>query len=240
MEMVHVFTGLLLMVVGLLTRRYPWMINQWRYATEEERRNIDIKGLQMMYFGVLLVSGVLLMGVGVLNYFVKGSWSVYALLVVLLSMSGYMMYVQKRYDHNQSSSKKRVWSGVLLVVTVLLVIGVFCVGKQENRMELGAESLVIGGMYGEKIELSDIDTVYMSRLADLPNVEVRLNGYADGEVMKGYFRLTDWGKCKLLVHDVQGDVIVIVTRGRRFIVNQYASEGTAALYESVGKALGDR
>lgn len=188
----------------------------------------------------MIVWGVLLMGVGVLSYFVKGSWSVYALLVVLLLMSGYIMYVQKRYDHNQSSSKKRVWSGVLLVVTVLVVIGVFCVGKRENRMELGAESLVIGGMYGEEIELSDIDTVYMSRLADLPNVEVRLNGYADGEVMKGYFRLTDWGKCKFLVHDVQGDVIVIVTRGRRFIVNQYASEGTAALYESVGKALGDR
>ena len=239
MEDILVSIGIFFVVMGLLTRRYPMMINVWRYASDEERRNIDIKCLQEMCFRAMSVSGVVLMCVGGVNYFVSGSWSVYALLLVLFVMSVYMLYAQKRCNHNPMSPKKKLWRVMLFVLTVLLVIGVFFAGKHENGMELDEGVLRISGMYGEDIALKEIDSLYMSSMVDLPSVEMRTNGYSDGEVLKGYFRLSGWGSCKLLVHDVDGDVIVIVSKDKRYIINRSEQSGTVALYELLCEACGE-
>jgi hypothetical protein len=239
MEDILVSIGIFFVVMGLLTRRYPKMINQWRYASDEERRNIDIKDLQEMCFRVMSVSGVVLMGVGGVNYFVRGSWSLYVLLLVLFVMSVYMLYAQKRCNHNPMSPKKKLWRVMLFVLTVLLVIGVFFAGKHENGMELDEGVLRISGMYGEDIALKEIDSLYMSSMVDLPSVEMRTNGYADGEVLKGYFRLSGWGSCKLLVHDVDGDVIVILANDKRYIINCYEQSGTEELYALLRGACGE-
>lgn len=227
---IEVILGGLFIILGFLTFKFPGIIKQWRYASEAERKNIDIKGLQKVSGYAMIVTGVALMIVGVVNYFVEGTWSIYALIVILLAMSGCMVGVARRYDKNPGSKRKQIIGIVTLVVSMIVVVGLLAWGKQENEIRVVSNQLEITGMYGEKIDLNTIDTVYVRSLNELPTIKMRTNGYADGKVLKGYFRLEDWGRCKLVVHDVWGKVIVLKQGDRHIIFNLYDEQSTRRIY----------
>ena len=231
--MTNVFLGLFLIALGFITLKYPWTIKQWRYASEEKRKNIDIKGLQELYCKSMLFGGLGLILVGITNYFVKGNWSIYALMIITFAMVGYMMARTRRYDKNPSSKKEMTIAAVVLALSLFLVVGLFIGGKMENKIEVNDEGLTISGMYGLTIKKGEIDTTYMAMLNELPEIKMRTNGYADGQILKGNFKLKDWGGCKLFIHKIKDPVIVIRYEGKYIILNLYEQEATKKLYDEL-------
>ena len=202
MIMTTVFLGLLFIAMGFITLKSPWMIKQWRYASEEKRKNIDIKGLQELCCKSMVCGGLGLILVGIVNYFVKGNWSLYALIIIVVAMTGYMVARTRRYDKNPKSKKEMTFAATIMALSLFLVVGLFIGGKMENKITLDENNLTIGGMYGFTIAKGEIDTVYMAQLSELPKVKMRTNGYNDGQVAKGNFRLDEWGACKLFIHNL--------------------------------------
>lgn len=233
MVMTTVFLGLFFIAMGFITLKSPWMIKQWRYANEEKRKNIDIKGLQELYCKSMVCGGLGLILVGIVNYFVKGNWSLYALIIIVFAMTGYMMARTRRYDKNLKSKKEMTIAATVVALSLFLVVGLLIGGKMESKVTLDENSLTIGGMYGFTIAKGEIDTVYMAQLNKLPKIEMRTNGYNDGQILKGNFRLTDWGGCKLFVHDTKAPVIVIKREGKYTILNLYDAEATKKLYDEL-------
>ncbi len=233
MTMVNVFIGIMFIVLGFLTLKYPWMIKQWRYASEEKRKNIDIKGLQELCCKSMVCGGLGLILVGIVNYFVKGNWSLYALIIIVFAMTGYMMARTRRYDKNPQSKKEMTIAATIMALSLFFVVGLFIVGKMENQVTINDDTLTIGGMYGFTIAKGEIDTVYMAQLSELPKIEMRTNGYNDGQILKGNFRLTDWGKCKLFIHDTKAPVIVIIYNNKHLILNLYDTSSTEQLYNEI-------
>ncbi len=233
MTMVNVFIGIMFIVLGFLTLKYPWMIKQWRYASEEKRKNIDIKGLQELCCKSMVYGGLGLILVGIVNYFVKGNWSLYALIIIVFAMTGYMMARTRRYDKNPQSKKEMTIAATIMALSLFFVVGLFIVGKMENQVTINDDTLTIGGMYGFTIAKGEIDTVYMAQLSELPKIEMRTNGYNDGQILKGNFRLTDWGKCKLFIHDTKAPVIVIIYNNKHLILNLYDTSSTEQLYNEI-------
>ena len=133
----------------------------------------------------------------------------------------------------QTIKKEKTILAAVLAITLFIVVGAFAIGKTETKVHITDNGLDIGGMYGETIALTEIDTAYMCNLNELPKIEMRTNGYADGSVLKGYFRLTDWGKCKLFVHDAKAPVIVIHYANKHLIINLYDAEATKNLYDEL-------
>ncbi len=233
MVMTTVFLGLFFIAMGFITLKSPWMIKQWRYASEEKRKNIDIKGLQELCCKSMVYGGLGLILVGITNYFVKGNWSIYALIIIVFAMTGYMMARTRRYDKNPKSKKEMTIAATIMALSLFFVVGLFIVGKMENQVTINDDTLTIGGMYGFTIAKGEIDTVYMAQLSELPKIEMRTNGYNDGQILKGNFRLTDWGGCKLFVHDTKAPVIVIKREGKYTILNLYDAEATKKLYDEL-------
>lgn len=233
MIMTTVFLGLFFIAMGFITLKSPWMIKQWRYASEEQRKNIDIKGLQELCCKSMVCGGLGLILVGIVNYFVKGNWSLYALIIIVFAMTGYMMARTRRYDKNTKSKKEMTIAATIMALSLFFVVGLFIVGKMENQVTINDDTLTIGGMYGFTIAKSEIDTVYMAQLSELPKIEMRTNGYNDGQILKGNFRLKDWGGCKLFVHDTKAPVIVIKREGKYTILNLYDAEATKKLYDEL-------
>ncbi len=231
--MTNVFLGLAFIAMGFITLKAPWMIKQWRYASEEKRKNIDIKGLQELYCKSMVCGGLGLILVGIVNHFVKGNWSIYALIMIAVAMTGYMIARTRRYDKNKQSKKEKTIQAAVLAVTLFIVVGAFTLGKTESKIHITDNGLDISGLYSETIALSEIDTVYMCSLSELPKIEMRTNGYSDGSVLKGYFRLTDWGKCKLFIHDTKAPVIVIHYNDKHLILNLYDALATEQLYDEL-------
>ena len=233
MVMTTVFLGLLFIAMGFITLKSPWMIKQWRYASEEKRKNIDIKGLQELCCKSMVCGGLGLILVGITNYFVKGNWSLYALIIIVFAMTGYMVARTRRYDKNPQSKKEMTIAAIIMALSLFLVVGLFIGGKMENKITLDENNLTIGGMYGFTIAKGEIDTVYMAQLNELPKIERRTNGYNDGQVAKGNFRLDEWGACKLFIHNAKEPVIVIKSEGKYTILNLYEAETTKNLYNEL-------
>ena len=233
MTTVPVLCGLLFIALGFLTLKYPSLIKNWRYATEEQRKNIDIEGLKLLTCKSMAVCGTLLILVGIVSYFIKGSWPIYAMTGIALAMPIYMITRMLQFDKNPEARRNKTIAIIILAPSILTVIGLFIAGKNENKVQITDSQLIISGMYRETITLADIDTIYMSPLSDLPKIEMRTNGYNDGEILKGHFRLTDWGKCKLIVHDINQPAIVIHYNNRHLILNLYDPTHTTSLYNQL-------
>ncbi|MFN8255941.1 MAG: PH domain-containing protein [Bacteroidales bacterium] len=88
------------------------------------------------------------------------------------------------------------WSIVSLVIVVPVFIVVY--GRQEAKVSVNENSLVIKGMYSEEIPLNTISMV--DTVSTLPEIEMRTNGFAAGGVCKGNFRLKEVGEAKLYVN----------------------------------------
>lgn len=233
MIMTNVFIGLVFIAMGFITLKSPWMIKQWRYASEEKRKNIDIKGLQELYCKSMVCGGLGLILVGIINYFVKGNWSIYAMIIIVFAMTGYMIARTRRYDKNPKSKKEMTIAATIMALSLFLVVGLFIGGKMESKMTIDENEFTINGMYGFTIAKGEIDTIYMAQLSDLPKVKMRTNGYNDGEVAKGNFRLDEWGACKLFIHNAKEPVIVIKSEGKYTILNLYDAEATKKLYDEL-------
>ncbi len=229
----HIIIGLFFIALGFITLKSPWMIKQWRYASEEKRKNIDIKGLQLLYCKSMIGGGLALMLLGIVNYFIEGNWSLYTFIAIVFSMTGYMVARTRRYDKNPKSKKEMTIAAAVTALSLFLVVGLLIGGKMESKVVVNDESLTISGMYGFTIAKENIDTVYMAMMSELPKVKMRTNGYNDGEVAKGNFRLAEWGGCKLFIHNAKEAVIVIEHEGKHTILNLYEAEATKKLYDEL-------
>ena len=233
MTMANVLIGLTFIALGFLTLKYPSIIKNWRYASEEQRKNIDIKALQLLSCKSMVVSGTALIIVGIISHFIKGSWPIFAMIIIMFAMAGYMIARTRRFDKNPTSRRNQTIAASVLAVSLFVVVGLFIGGKTESKIHVTDNGLTISGMYSETIALNDIDTIYMRPLTDLPKIEMRVNGYSDGEILKGYFRLTDWGRCKLFIHDTKAPVIVIHYANKHLIINLYDALATEQLYDEI-------
>ena len=233
MTMTNVLVGLMFIVLGFLTLKYPSLIKNWRYATEEQRKNIDLKALQLLTCKSMVVSGTALIIVGIVSHFIKGVWPIYAMIMIVFAMSGYMVARMRRFDKNTKSRRNQTIAAAVLAISLFIVVGLFIGGKMENQVTISDNTFTIGGMYGFTIAKGEIDTVYMAQLNELPKIEMRTNGYNDGQILKGNFRLTDWGGCKLFIHDTKAPVIVIKREGKYTILNLYDAEATKKLYDEL-------
>ena len=230
---VHISIGLFFIAMGFITLKSPWMIKQWRYASEEKRKNIDINGLQLLYSKSMVGGGLASVLLGIVNYFVEGNWSLYAFIAIIFGMTGYMIARTRRYDKNPKSKKEMTIAAAITALSLFLVVGLFIGGKMESKVTVDENGLTINGMYGFTIAKENIDTIYMAMMSELPKVKMRTNGYNDGEVAKGNFRLEEWGACKLFIHNTKEPVIVIKSEGKYTILNLYETEATKKLYDEL-------
>ena len=230
---VHISIGLFFIAMGFITLKSPWTIKQWRYASEEKRKNIDIKGLQLLYCKSMVCGGLASVLLGIVNYFVEGNWSLYAFIAIIFGMTGYMIARTRRYDKNPKSKKEMTIAAAITALSLFLVVGLFIGGKMESKVTVDENGLTINGMYGFTIAKENIDTMYMAMMSELTKVKMRTNGYNDGEVAKGNFRLEEWGACKLFIHNAKEPVIVIKSEGKYTILNLYETEATKKLYDEL-------
>ena len=134
MTMTNVLVGLMFIVLGFLTLKYPSLIKNWRYATEEQRKNIDLKALQLLTCKSMVVSGTALIIVGIVSHFIKGVWPIYAMIMIVFAMSGYMVARMRRFDKNTKSRRNQTIAAAVLAISLFIVVGLFIGGKMENKL----------------------------------------------------------------------------------------------------------
>jgi hypothetical protein len=126
----------------------------------------------------------------------------------------------------------RLITAIVVACTAALILGQVYVHSRPPSVELTDGTFAVGsGFYGTEIRLSDIQTV---QLADtLPRIQIRTNGYAAAGLLRGNFRLEQWGTGKLFINRNAPPYLVVRTRDTFVVVNFTDPSQTRDLYDKL-------
>lgn len=86
-----------------------------------------------------------------------------------------------------------ILASALFIVTMSILLG-----NKEPKAKIENNVFELSGIYGYKVNIADITNIDTVQV--IPSISMRTNGYAFGNRLKGYFRLTDGNTVKLSVN----------------------------------------
>lgn len=95
-------------------------------------------------------------------------------------------------------------------------------------------SLVIDGSYGQTVLISDLQEIQL--IDTLPVIERRTNGSATGEMLRGYFQLSQVGTALLYLDRENPPFILLTTKVDKIYLNLETAEQTRELFDALHAA----
>src|SRR5699024_3144666 len=134
--------------------------------------------------------------------------------------------------------KKMTWiMSIISGATLLFVIGITAVGYLDNEVTVNEVTFEISGMYGVEWDVADIEMVEL--LDELPEVNIKTNGFATSNLLKGRFRLEDpYGSGLLFIHkNSDSKVLYVATDDDYVMINKKYANETEDIYEELVRVV---
>lgn len=126
----------------------------------------------------------------------------------------------------------RLIATLVVAITAALILGQMYVHSQAPSVEMTDRTFSVGsGFYGAEIPLPDVQSIEL--VDTLPRIENRTNGYAAGGLLRGNFRLEQWGSGKLFINRNSPPYLVVRTRDNFVVVNLAEPARTRDLYDKL-------
>lgn len=235
METTVLITAFILIGIGVLVKRFPILIAGYNTMPQEEKENVDVKGLSTFICYSLVGMGVapllayyICLGVG------HADWASYCLFLPAFYIP-YLIVKANKFDHNPPRKCTRYVVGIS-IITVAVIAVFMAYGISPAAIKIKGDKLVFTGMYGTSRVLSDFTGV---RLSDsLPDITLRLNGLSMGGTNKGWFKLREGGSCLLFLSSSNKPYIIFTEKsGKEIVFNAVTSEITETLYQELKKMI---
>ena len=127
----------------------------------------------------------------------------------------YLLYISKL-----DSKRTRKRNVIILLVTIVFTFGLigvsFYVGFSSNELTVSDQQLHISGLYGVDWPLEEVTNVEI--VEHLPNIQLRTNGFAYGERLKGRFRLEGFGNGRLFLYR-DNPPFLFIQKGEDYLFN---------------------
>jgi hypothetical protein len=190
-----IITGILVFVtmvaIGAAVKygKQYWLIAGYNTLPKEKQKEVDIEGLAGFMGNCAFILGA---------FFLAGSvasslWYAKLFPAVILVYTGgvfYMAIRAQRFVRREKTKGEKRASTFSMAATLLILCGVGAViiyGQASPQVEVKAEGIVIGGLYGTTIPAEKIREVSLEN--EIPRIIYRNNGLGYGEIKKGYFTL---------------------------------------------------
>lgn len=231
---IQLFSIVLLSLLGyLIVKKEDYsLISGFSSKTVEEQQMLikngypQAVGKSMWYSSIILLIGLVLYLLNI-PYMIEISW-----IVMILFLFAYLLYIQKL-----DTSKNRKTNTLLLVITMVttffIIAGVFYIGFQQNHVTISEEQFQVSGFYGVTWELDALTAIEL--VDEIPDIEMRTNGFAMGNRLKGNFRLEKLGNGKLFLYDNHPPYLYIKKGEDYLFINSKNVEETVQWYEQLEK-----
>ena len=252
MQNTFILEGAMLFIVGLAfyikKRKAYWLISGNMTMSENRRKNIDWHSFANLMFYTFLVAffcsliNFLLLQIHHNIKIYARTWG--ALLVVSLLFIN--IYGRIKYDYSKKRgglpsgmkaetktiNKKLFW-GVFISIVVLSFVP-FWFLHQPPDIKFENKTLHINSIWGGDYPVSDIQKIDI--LQKLPKVNIRTNGYAMSNILKGNFELDSLGNTKLFLICGTLPYIYIETKDKQKIIfNTDDANSTRKLFLELNK-----
>lgn len=212
--MIYVLVGMsvLFIAVGfiLTEKNAKYLLSGYNMMSEEERSKFDIASFIPFFKSFHIVLGISFLIGGLLtNYLISELAGGMFLVAYPILAYIYFIWNSQKYAGGKNTKLYRLGVYVLLG-TLILVLVLFGYGLKESKLTIIPNSIEISGPYGEKVGLSQIESIEM--VDQLPEIRFKKNGFALGSVYKGYFKTKDGVIIKLIINSEIRPFILIVKK----------------------------
>jgi hypothetical protein len=102
MEIINLLVGGLIIILGLLIKRFPDLLAGYNTMSKEEQKKVDINGLTSIIRGCLIVIGsIIIIGSLMSILFNINKVSIYLIPVSIVVFFPYLLIKAKKYNHNK-------------------------------------------------------------------------------------------------------------------------------------------
>ncbi len=238
---VYFITAAIFLALGLMVHVFKWhfLIAGYNTMSREKKKNVDTEGLgrALGYYGYANAAVFLLTGILDAAGIKLGMTPA----MVFFAVTTLVMLVRtQKYDGNlyDAQGQLRPGAGKKLAVS-LGVMGITLAGvallmlylAQPIQVSFLEPGLQIRGMYGDTYAWGDIDEVSLEE--KLPAIELRTNGSAVGDHLRGYFRTREYGSVKLFLDDREPPFIFMKVKGEIIILNRGSAAQTLDTYHNI-------
>lgn len=235
--MLYVAIGLGLFFIGIgfviNSNNAKYLLSNYRSMSPEEQAafGLDDYIKEFRSFNTFLGITLILSGI-LINQF--GSPNLLGFLVGVYPILAFAYFIHKTKHFNSEREQKRIkyYVGLLGFIAVSITV-LFFYSMSGNDILFHEHSIEITGMYGEDIQVDDIESLDL--VAELPEIKLRVNGSSIGSKLVGSFKISSGKRVKMFVDKSRSTFIRVETRSRGLIF--YNSETTETDFKLMKKAI---
>ncbi|HET8838309.1 MAG TPA: DUF3784 domain-containing protein [Flavobacteriaceae bacterium] len=200
--MIYLLAGMsvLFIAIGfiLTENNAKYILSGYNTLSQEDRKKVDIQNYVPFFRRFHLFLGISLFVFGILlTYFIH--INVGGIFVAVYPILAYIYFALTSSKFSRElESKNDKYAIVILVGVLIFMVGLLGYGFTENRLIIDSQKLILQGNYGETLTPNQIKSIQL--VNELPEISLKMNGFALGTVKKGYFRTREGEKVKLILN----------------------------------------
>ncbi|WP_299431177.1 DUF3784 domain-containing protein [uncultured Maribacter sp.] len=224
--MTYILVGmsLLFVAIGFIVteNNAKYLLSGYNTMTEEERKKVDIKSYIPYFrkFHIILGISFLVLGYGI-NLINKNYAGIFLAVYPILTYI-YFAINSSKFSGGLNTKSNKI--GLYVIVgAFIFVVGLISYGFKENKIVFDSQKIELKGIYGETIETEQIKSIEIEN--ELPKITLKTNGFALGEIRKGFFKTANGEIVKLILNSEQKSYILLTK-----------SDGKKIYYSARGKS----
>lgn len=237
--MIYVIAGIsaLFVAIGfiLTEKNAKYLLSGYNTLSEAERGELDLPAYLRFYrrFHFFLGASTLVAGSALV---LLGGANAGGIFLTCYPIAAYIYFIRKGSAYgNRADWARNRWAVWLLAAVLVFAGALLARGFSDNPLQISGGQVVIGGSYGERFRLEEIERLDLVDI--LPSTGAKTNGFALGTVRKGFFRTSDGEAVKLLLNSSGGPYVLIVKKDGKKIYYSAKSESGEALYRKLIEVL---
>ncbi|WP_339715494.1 DUF3784 domain-containing protein [uncultured Kriegella sp.] len=240
MDYVIIGIGLLFIGIGFLIteKNAKYLLSGYNTMSKEQRDKVELKPYLAHFRKFHIFLGLSFMVIAlVLNYLSPNIGGIFLVVYPILAYS-YFMWTSRGYFKNVKSSRTQLKVGMAILIGTLVFVGaIFYLGYQEDEIIFDKNQITLEGFYGEEIDPSEIQSVKV--IEQLPEIKKRTNGFSSGTVHKGYFKLEDGKRVKLILNNEAKPYVMITKNNGEQIYYSSRSKSNQEIYNQLKNLFPD-
>ncbi len=238
MGIVNLITGLVLIALGFLVKKYPNLIAGYNTMSKEKKKNVDINGLSsFMRTGFIILGLVIIVGYYLFYWLGFLMIANISFLTFLFCDITFILIKIQQFDHN-NNNKLLIYIVIIFCFINLsvLVFGFIYYGTMSSKIILSEKLITINGVYGLNKKIADIADIEL--IDNIPAIVSRKNGFSFNKTRKGNFELKKYGMCKLFLESKKGPYLIIIDKNsKKIIINYIDKSKTEEVFEKLQKLI---
>ena len=228
--------AVLFVAIGFIVteKNAKYLLSGYNTMSEKERKKIDLRLYIPFFkkFHIFLGVSFFLFGyaINLINKNAAGVFlGVYPILAYL-----YFVIMSSKFSGGMKTKSNKI--GIYVLVGALIfVVGLMVYGFNENKIIFDSQKIEFKGSYGEIILLDQIKSIGLD--SELPKITLKTNGFALGNIKKGYFKTKSGEIVKLIINSENKPYILFTKSNGQKIYYSAKEESNEKIVSEIKKTL---